>query len=78
MPREWKQFGPTPLTMDPFPDSIGGVFGLVGGLILVFSLYLLVTSLEVRQVGNDMVNIRRVLGSGIATRTMNRNGIVRN
>jgi len=56
--------------------AIGGVFGLVGGLILVFSLYSLVNSLEVRQAGNDVVTIRRVLGFSIATRTMNRNDIV--
>ena len=41
---EWRRFGPTPLTMDPFPGAIGGD---VGGEILVNIPYQPFTAFEV-------------------------------
>ena len=50
----------------------GGVFAAVGSLILLFSLYMMLNSLEVRQQGNDIVTTRRVLGIPIRNQRFTR------
>jgi hypothetical protein len=50
----------------------GGVLGLVGGLIALAGLYMMLNSLEVRLLGNDIVTIRRVLGIPVRRRSIAR------
>lgn len=56
---------------------MGGVFGLVGSLILVSAFYYLFNSLEVIQQGSNIRTVRRLLGIPVRTREMRRYDFVR-
>ncbi|MGI9262319.1 MAG: DUF3592 domain-containing protein [Woeseiaceae bacterium] len=49
---------------------MGGVFGLVGGIILLSAFYLVLNSLEVVKEGSELRTIRRLFGIPIKTRQM--------
>ena len=55
----------------------GGVFGLVGSLISIVSLYMMFNSLEVSQDGMSIRTVRRILGIPIKRRSMRRNDFAR-
>jgi hypothetical protein len=50
----------------------GGVFGFVGAVIMLSGLYFVVNSLEVRQTGDGVESIRRILGIPVRRRIMRR------
>ncbi len=50
----------------------GGVFGGVGALIAIATLYMMLNSLEVSQHGSSVRTVRRVLGIPISRKTMHR------
>ena len=51
----------------------GGVFGFVGSVITIGSLYMLFNSLEVSQDGMSIRTVRRILGIPVKRRSMRRN-----
>ena len=50
----------------------GSVFGGVGGLIAIATLYMMLNSLEVSQHGSSVRTVRRVLGIPVSRKTMQR------
>jgi len=50
----------------------GSVFGGVGGLIAIATLYMTLNSLEVSQLGSTVRTVRRVLGIPVSRKTMQR------
>lgn len=50
----------------------GGIFGFVGALIMLLGLYLALNSLEVRQDGDSIVSVRRILGLVVSRKSMRR------
>jgi len=56
---------------------MGGVFGLVGLLIVVSAFYFVLNSLEVLQEGGDIRTVRRILGIPIKSGRMRRADFVR-
>ena len=50
----------------------GGVFGGVGALIAIATLYMMLNSLEVLQRGSSVQTVRRVLGIPVSRKTMQR------
>jgi len=55
----------------------GSVFGGVGALIAVASLYMMLNSLEVRQADREIVTVRRLLGIPVSKKSMHRDAFVR-
>jgi hypothetical protein len=56
---------------------MGGVFGLVGLLIVFSAFYMMLNSLEVSQQGNDIRTVRRILGIPVGGGQMRRDEFVR-
>ena len=56
---------------------MGGIFGLVGLLIVVSAFYFVLNSLEVAQEGGDIVTLRRILGIPVKRGRMRRADFVR-
>lgn len=50
----------------------GGIFGFVGAIIMLCGLYFIFNSLEVRQVGDGVESVRRILGMTVSRKTMRR------
>lgn len=48
----------------------GGIFGGVGGLIAIATLYMMLNSLEVSQQGSGVRTVRRILGIPVGRKTM--------
>jgi hypothetical protein len=56
---------------------MGAIFGGIGLLVLVFSLYFALNSLQVVAVGSEIRSVRRVLGIPLKRSRMRRSGVVR-
>ncbi len=56
---------------------MGGIFGLIGVVILASSLYFLLNSLEISQEGSHLKIVRRILGIPVSAGKMRRSDFVR-
>jgi hypothetical protein len=56
---------------------MGGLFGLMGLLILISAFYAVLNSLEIMQEGGDIVTVRRILGIPVKRGRMRRADFVR-
>ena len=65
------------LILEEEAKIFGGIFGLIGALIVVVSLYVLLNSLTVSQDGMSIKTVRRLLGIPVKRREMRRDGFDR-
>jgi hypothetical protein len=54
----------------------GGIFSFVGAIIMLCGLYLVFNSLHVRQLGDGIESVRRILGIVVSRKTLRRSDFV--